>query len=305
MTNKEHNFISAVVCVSDANRKTLSFLENLSEIFKDHFLKYEILVINRGGLSETNAVLKGWADEKACQLTVISMPSQQTIDQCMNAGIDLAIGDYVYEFDSADMSYPADLIWRAYEKATGGSDIVAVCPKTSRIGSRLFYALFSRCSSNGSMMRTEAFRLVSRRAVNRTHAMSENLPYRKAAYAMSGLKITTLEYLAGKEFSSHSAEDNRLDLAIDSLVLYTDFGYRLSIAVAIAMAFMAVCELGYTIAIYAVGKPVSGWTTTMFVLTLGLLGLFAIFIVVLKYLSLILRMTFQKQSYQVENIEKY
>ena len=122
---------------------------------------------------------------------------------------------------------------------------------------------------------------------------------------MSGLKITTLEYLAGKEFTSHSAEDNRLDLAIDSLVLYTDFGYRLSIVVAIAKAFMAVCELGYTIAIYAVGKPVSGWTTTMFVLTLGLLGLFAIFIVVLKYLSLILRMTFQKQSYQVENIEKY
>ena len=43
----------------------------------------------------------------------------------------------------------------------------------------------------------------------------------------------------------------------------------------------------------------------MFVLTLGLAGLFLVLTIVVKYLSLILKLTFEKQDYLVESIEKF
>lgn len=42
----------------------------------------------------------------------------------------------------------------------------------------------------------------------------------------------------------------------------------------------------------------------MLALTAGLAGLFIILTIMLKYLSLILKLIFQKQSYLVESIEK-
>ena len=60
----------------------------------------------------------------------------------MNAGLDAAIGDYVYEFDSTELCYAPPLIMQAYRAALDGSDIVSVCPRTVRGGS----SLFIRCS---------------------------------------------------------------------------------------------------------------------------------------------------------------
>ena len=42
----------------------------------------------------------------------------------------------------------------------------------------------------------------------------------------------------------------------------------------------------------------------MLVLTFGLLGLFIVLSIIIRYLSLLLDMTFRKQKYLVEGIEK-
>ena len=74
---------------------------------------------------------------------------------------------------------------------------------------------------------------------------------------------------------------------------------RLLSALALALA-----ELVYTLIIFATGHPVAGWTTTMFVITVGFAGLFAVLTIVVKYLSLLLELTFKQQKYLVESIEK-
>ena len=298
--NKEQNFISAVVYVDDDSDTTVRFFEQLNACLNEHFLQYELIAVNGDSANNANQKLRAWAETISKPLTVVNMSLRQPREQCMNAGIDIAIGDYVYEFDDADMTYSPEIVWEAYQTAMKGNDIVTVCPKAGRKTSSLFYSVFNRYSNAPYQLRTDAFRLVSRRAINRAHAISENLPYRKAAYAACGLKMDTLEF----DGRLRSKEENRFDLATDSLVLYTDFGYRFSISLTLAMALIALAELIYTVAVWVIGKPISGWTTTMFVLSLGLTGLFAILAVVLKYLSLILRINFRKQSYQVEGIEK-
>ena len=56
--------------------------------------------------------------------------------------------------------------------------------------------------------------------------------------------------------------------------------------------------------INALGQPIAGWTTTMLVLSAGLSGLFFILTIAVKYLNLLVRLTFKKQSYLIEGVEK-
>lgn len=301
--NKEHNFISAVVYVDGGLAQTAAFLQTLNSSLDEHFLQYEIIAVNAlGGQSEAGA-LREWAKGINKPLTVVNMSAGQPHEQCMNAGLDIAIGDYVYEFDSAAMSYPEEMIYQAYETAMLGNDIVTVCPKEEKGSSRLFYSIFNRSSHSAYRLRTDAFRLVSRRALNRAHAMNENLPYRKAAYAACGLKAAELEFdnAAGKQATK---ANDPAELALDSLILYTNFGYRFSLGFSFLMLVGTVIMGIYTLVTYLVGHPINGWTTTMLALIAGLTGLFAILTMILKYLSLILKLIFQRQKYLVESIEK-
>lgn len=301
--SKEHNFISAVVHVEDEAHQTLDFLQALVSCLEEHFWQYEIIAVNVLGEGLGGSRLKEWAKRIEKPLTVVNMSPGQSHEQCMNAGLDITIGDYIYEFDAAIMSFPQEIIYRAYETAMQGNDIVTVCPKQEKESSHLFYSIFNRHSGMVHKLRTDTFRLVSRRAVNRAHSMNENLPYRKAAYAACGLKSVELEFInvAGKQVTK---SNNPTELALDSLILYTNFGYRFSLGFSLFMLIGTVVMGIYTLVTYLIGNPINGWTTTMFALTAGLTGQFAILTMILKYLSLILKLIFQKQKYLVESIEK-
>ncbi len=95
-----------------------------------------------------------------------------------------------------------------------------------------------------------------------------------------------------------------MTLAADSLVLYTNAGFKLSFGVAAGMMALALLELVYTLVVFFGHRFVEGWVTTMFVLTVGFAGVFGILAIVIKYLSLILEMVFRRQTYLVESVEK-
>lgn len=298
--SKEWNFISAVVYVKDDGEKTVNFFNLLHTVLDVHFVQYEIVVVNASRENYALPELRKWAKGIEKPLTIINMSLKQSHEQCMNAGLDMTIGDYVYEFDGTDMPYPEGIIWDAYQSAMSGNDIVTVCPKTVKGWSRMFYRIFNANSNAAYELRTDVFRLVSRRAINRVHAMGDNLPYRKAAYASCGLKMSVLEF----DGTVEGKKAERFELAMDSLTLYTNFGYKFSLGLTACMFLAALAELVYTITVWLTGNPISGWTTTMFVLTLGLAGLFAILAITLKYLTLILRLIFQKQKYLIESTER-
>ncbi len=297
---KEQNFISAVVYLHNDADKAVPFLEMLNGRLAARFAQYELVAVDDRCSDGTVAAVKEWAKGLAKPLTIVHMSLFQGVESAMNAGLDCAIGDYVYEFDAPEAPWPEARIDEAYDEALRGSDIVSVCPTAQRGSSKLFYRLFNANSHSAYKLRTDAFRIVSRRAINRVHAVSVKLPYRKAAYAASGLKMATLTY----EGTAPRRSEGRFSLAVDSLALYTDAGYKFSVGLTGAMLALALAELVYTLAIYFGGRPITGWTTTMFVLTAGFAGLFAVSAVVCKYLSLILEMTFKKQTSLVEGIEK-
>ena len=300
VTNKEKNFISAVVYLHNDGAQAVRFFKALNAVLDQHFEQYELVAVDDACADDTIPTLRDWAKALEKPLTILHLSLHQGRETAMNAGLDAAIGDYVYEFDSTQTPYPIELVFEAYRAAMAGSDIVSVCPRSTAGSSKMFYRVFNGNSHSAYKLRTDAFRLVTRRAINRVHASSAHLPYRKAAYAASGLKMTDLEFDGQLTVKG----SGRFNLAVDSLALYTDFGFKASMTITLCMLALALAELVYTLIIFATGHPVAGWTTTMFVITVGFAGLFAVLTIVVKYLCLLLNLNFRQQKYLVESIEK-
>ena len=300
MMNKEKNFVSAVVYLHNDGTRAAEFCALLVQELEAHFDQYELVAVDDACTDDTVPLLRQFAATMVKPLTILHMSLYQGLEAGMNAGLDAAIGDYVYEFDSTRHPYEPSMVFAAYQTALKGNDIVSVCPSRTTGGSGLFYKVFKASSHSAYKLRTDAFRLVTRRAINRVHASSEHLPYRKAAYAASGLKMADLEF----DGVLPNTEQGRWNLAMDSLALYTDAGFKASTGITMFMMILALAELLYTVVVFATGHPIEGWTTTMLVLTVGFAGLFAVLTILVKYLSLLLDLTFKKQKYLVESIEK-
>ncbi len=299
-TKKEKTFISAVVYLHNDGMVAKKFFENVDIELRENFENYELIAVDDSCTDDTIKIVKEWANGKSVPLTIIHMSLYHGVEDAMNAGIDVAIGDFVYEFDSTQMPYDKELIITAYRSSIEGNDIVCVCPEHVSKSSSLFYRIYNANSGSAYKLHTDAFRLVTRRAINRVHSSHAYMPYRKAAYAVSGLKMSTLSF-NGKVSNN---QRSKISLAIDSLALYTNAGYKISIGFTIFMMLVTIAELIYTLIVYFMGIPVVGWTTTILVISFGFLGLFFCQSIVIKYLSLNLDMSFRKQKYLIESIEK-
>lgn len=300
MDKKEKSFISAVIYLRNEEKRVEPFFSSLYAFMDRHFESFELVAVDDACTDRTVSILKQWAENMDQPLTIIHLSLYHGRENAMNAGLDIAIGDYIYEFDSLETPYDMEIAYSAFQKTQEGNDIVSVCPSETRRSSSLFYQVFNKSSHNPYQIQTDAFRIVTRRAINRVHSSSRFMPYRKAEYAASGLKMAVVEF----EGSLTSRQKDRLALAIDSLALYTDAGETISMGIVAFMAAVAFLELIYTVVIFLIGKPIEGWTTMMLVLTFGLLGLFIVLSIIIRYLSLLLDMTFRKQKYLVEGIEK-
>lgn len=129
--------------------------------------------------------------------------------------------------------------------------------------------------------------------------------YRKAVYASCGLPVADYEYQPlPAEMAGDSQKAVKQELALNSLILFTDIGYKISVTLSIIMACVLMLAGIYTVTVFLSANPVAGWTTTMLVISLGFFGLFVLFAFVLKYLSLILNLVFTRKQYVVESIRK-
>lgn len=303
---KESNFVSAVIYVHQCGGRIGEFLTRLHSLLQANFQKFELICVNDASTDNSVDAIRAFAaGVEVPMVSILNMSYYQGLEAAMNAGVDLSIGDFVFEFDSTAMDYEPELILEVYRTALTGFDIVSASAQGGgRLSSRLFYRVFNRFAHTQYDLDTERFRVLSRRAINRVHAMSRTIPYRKALYANCGLKLERLRYRPVPGADRVPAARERSRLATDALILFTGVAYRLALCLALVMMAVTLIATGYTVAVYLSGSPVEGWTTTMLFLGFGFFGLFAILTLVLKYLSLLVDLTFKRQNYVFESIEK-
>lgn len=305
---KENNFVSAVVYVHDQEALLAGFLKKINRILEEHFEHYEIICVNDHSTDQSVRCIAEFAkDLEGASVSVLHMSYYQGVELSMNGGMDLAIGDFVFEFDKIGCDFPEELLMEVYRTCLGGYDIVSAAPvRAERWSSRLFYWVYNKAAGRKVMLRTEAFRILSRRAINRVHSLCQSIPYRKAVYASCGLPVRTLIYEEQGKKGDIPREERevRRDMAFNSLILFTNLGYRMSSVLAGIMMLAAVFIGLYTVVIFVSSRPVEGWTTTMLFLSLAFFGVFAMFAIITKYLSVLIDLVFTKQQYVIEGVEK-
>ena len=136
--------------------------------------------------------------------------------------------------------------------------------------------------------------------------MNRAVPYRKAVYANCGLKTDYVVYQTGEISRKLDRIEKRYRcrLAVDALIMFTDLGYRFSIAMTLFMMLVAAFMMIYSMAVYLTSSPVAGWTTTVLFLSVAFFGVFGALTVIIKYLQLLMELTFKMKQYSFESIEK-
>lgn len=303
---KEKNFISAVIYMHNEEARIAGFLEMINEVLSSNFLKYEIICVNDYCTDGSIEKVRECSGNVEGVLSILNMSYYQGIELSMNAGVDLAIGDFVFEFDSINADFDKEMIMQVYEKSLQGFDIVSAVPNEKmKLSSRFFYKLFNKFANMQYTLETESFRILSRRAINRVHSMSARIPYRKAMYANCGLKLFSLRYEINQSYLNGKVDfETRKTLAVDSLIIFTDIASRFTTFMSCLMLAVISFVALYACVIFVLGTPIEGWVTTMLFMSLCFFGTFLIMAIMVKYLSLLMNLTFSKQKYNFESIEK-
>ena len=308
MTNKEKNFVSAVVYVHNAEDRIQVFLKAVIDVLDSNFEHSEIVCVNDHSADNSLKEIKKLKDDAgSISISVVNMSYYHGIEMAMNAGLDISIGDFVFEFDNTVLDFEPSVIMQIYRRSLEGYDIVsASSDKKERLSSNLFYKVFNRFSELDSKINTENFRVLSRRAINRVSSMNKTIPYRKAVYANCGLKTDNVRYKSIEKKESIGKVENgyRFRLAVDSLILFTEVGYKFSFVMTIVMMLISVFVVTYSLVVYLTSHPVAGWTTTILFMSISFFGIFLILTIIIKYLQLLIDLSFKRKHYSFISIDK-
>lgn len=308
---KEPKFVSVVAYVHNDESILSGFLDHTMTKCEGTFEKCELILVNDASSDGSMDEIHRYFDthHHGYMVSIVILGRFQGIESAMNIGRDMAIGDYVYEFDDLHTDYPADTITDSYGRCLAGSDIVSVSGKYKvRLSSRLFYYLYNRFSQSQYPIGTEKFRLLSRRAINRIKSLGRYVPYRKAVYMNCGLKAEHIYYDVSNRSSRNirrSKGDERVNLAVDSFIYFTDIMERISLSVCVLFTVIALAVIVYTVWSYFMDQQLaSGWVSLMGFMSLGFIGIFGLMTIILRYLGVLVNLSFRQQHHLIEDIEK-
>lgn len=307
MSNKVKSFISIVTYIHNNEKQIPAFFDTVYNTFDQLFEKFEFVFVDDASTDNSSETISSVSKSfEADNIRIIHMSYEQGVEKSMNAGVDLSIGDYIYEFDNCIIDFQDFLIFNMYQKIIEGNDIVCAVSRKTKLSSSLFYRVFNHSSNTDFSISNERVRIISRRAVNRIHMISKTVPYRKAVYANCGLKKAQIEYDPINSYSKRNSlsRGERVNMAVNTLILFTNIAYKLAITLSLLMVFSTVCVAIYAVIVYISQNPVPGFTPLLLVITLSFSATFAILSIVIKYLSIITELVFLDANYVISDIEK-
>jgi len=304
---KKKAFVSFVIYVNNNETNIDDFILTIDKFSSNYFENYEYVFVDDNSTDKTTLKIIEKAPKVNVPITLIKLAWQQGTEIGINAGNDIAIGDFVFEIDNINCDYPIDIYSKLYENMEKGFDIVAASPKNSKNRtSKLFYKVLNKVSYLKLDLTTETLRLVSRRAINSIVKLNEKLRYRKALYHYSGFQRSVIFYESINPTKKNSSSIwNKIDLAINIILNFSNIGGNISIILSFIFLLFSVFAGLYAIIIFLVDKRViEGWTTIMLLLSFGFTGLFFILGIIGKYISILLLEIKNRPLYTVKSVQR-
>lgn len=306
--NKEKNFISIVTYIRNNEKSVERFLLEMDQFLYNKFLSYEFVFVNDNSNDNSLEIIKKLADKVHGNVIVVNLAWQHKIELAMLAGDDIAIGDFIFEFDSPIMDFDINKIWEVYNTCLSGYDIVAASPnKPLKFSSKLFYRFLNKISYRNMELTTETFRILSRRALNRILTSKEKTRYRKALYHYSGFDTTIVNYepISKAGIKNEISFSEKTRVGSDVLICNSDIGTKAAGLLSTLFFILSIIAGGFAIISYITVENIEpGWTTLMLFMSAAFTGMFLILAILAKYMVTLLSEVQDRPSYIFRSVDR-
>ena len=270
MKNLEQNYISIVMVIHEIQKDIFSKIEKIKIELEKNFLNFEFVIVDNT-LKEFDLET---LNKSQVKYTYVQLPIKHKMQQALNAGIAIAIGDYIIEIEDTSSDIDYTQIIELYRKSQEGYDFVFLTPKKSKITSKLFY------------------RIINRYFINIFH---ENIGSSVMTLSSRSASIPVDIYYKNKRTISEN-----ILLMLDTLIYYTDaiviFTQR------IAFIFLFIFFLGVIYSL--VSNFMKSYILLFLLSSLGFFGIFSILSIILRYLHHTLLNSIGVKDYIFRKIEK-
>jgi len=280
--------ISCILPAFNEGESLPALLTQLSDELRQHFVRWEIVVVNDGSSDDTEMAILPWL--QGHNVRYVSLSRNFGKEAALTAGLDRARGEVVLLMD-ADLQHPPALIPAMLAAWREGGDMIYTVRKTrddeslvKKLGTRVFYHIVNAGSAVEIPANAGDFRLLDRAVVDALKSLPERNRFMKGLYAWVGFHSVAVDYEPNERFAGESSFSMRglSRLAVTGVTAFTNTPLRLWSALGAIIAVGAILSgVWFVIEHFTFGADVPGWATlavsTMFfsgiqLLSIGILG---------------------------------
>ena len=239
---------------------------------------YELVLLNDGSSDRTWAIMADLV-RRDRHVVAVNLSRRHGHQLAITAGLYTCRGERILTIDS-DLQDPPELLpdmWRLMDSA--GADVVYGLRRQrqgegvlKRGTAALFYRLMQRIGYADLPVDAGDFRLMTRRVLDILNSMPEQHRFIRGMVSWIGLRQVPIAYDRAPRHSgaSNYSLPKMVGLAFDALTSFSIMPLRLASYLGLALGFLSLLMLGYTLGSYALGHVVEGWTSLLtVVLILG------------------------------------
>lgn len=301
---------SIVVSVYNEEAVIRKFYDVLSGVLEKDNDSYEIIFVNDGSKDNSLVILAEIAKQDK-HVKVINFSKNFGHEAAMLAGIDNSRGDAVICMDS-DLQHPPYLIpdmIAKYKEGYGVINMVRNARKDAgfikRITSSLFYKFINVISPIKLVPNASDFFLISRPVAEvLKNDFRERTRFLRGLIQIVGFNNTTLDYIAPERAGgqSHYSLMKLMRLSFEAIATFSKTPLKIGIYSGLIFGLLSVLMIIYSIIMWVVDKPVSGYTTLIIFLSAFASILLIVMGLIGYYIGLIFDEVKQRPHYIIKSI---
>ena len=292
--NKDESFISIITILNSFTYQNIFRINELQNNLENNYTDYEIIIIAQKKVQTRCSKEIEYLLKNVPCVRYLQLASDVNSDVAWSAGLENAIGDFIITFDlSRD---PIFLISNAIKLSKQGNDVVVgtapenvsflyklIRPLSGRLLNLIDYHLPPNATS---------FRCLSRRAANAVIDTGKFYQQFFMQIQKTGYSYITLPYTAKKNNKKRTIF-NGIKTTLRLMVFNSSLPLRMMSVIGFTGSFLACLFSLYSIIINLFKNDVvTGWTSTIFFISL----LFAIQFIILSFISEYLNRILEEQS---------
>ena len=265
--NKMSPELSIVISVFNEEGNLSSLIEELKNNTAE--LNAEIIFVNDGSTDKSSEIIDAICIANADLCKAIHFSRNFGHEAAMIACIDHAQGGAIICMD-ADLQHPPSCIKEMFKSFMSGNDIVLM-KRNSRgdggfknIFSKMFYRRLSRMSNMRFVDGASDFFLISNRVAHiLRNDYRERNRFLRGYIQNVGFSFSTIPYDAPARVAGTSSYSYRklFRLSYNAIAAFSNAPLKLSLVFGLIMGLLSAIVGVYSIVMYFVDKPVSGYTT--------------------------------------------